>query len=351
MLYAGHTNQSCSVNNIECMAPGAAERVSSMTQYIIRRLLGMVPLILGISFIVYALLNLVPGSPADQIERSPTMRPEDFERIQENMGLNDPWFFRYFTWLGNALQGDFGNSYINYAPVEFLLRSALPNTLILAATSLAIAVIVSVPLGVFCAVNRNSLFDRIVNIIATAFSSVPTVWLGLMMIVVFAVKFQEWGIPSLPTSGVRNLREPDGLLVRIEHLIMPAMAIALLSLADLTRYIRSQMLEVVRLDYVRTAQAKGLKSRSVLMGHAFRNAILPLVTLVGLSIPGLFGGALIIENVFGYPGVGQLTVQSLQASDYSVAMACVMMLAILTVIGNLIADILYGVLDPRVRYD
>jgi peptide/nickel transport system permease protein len=171
------------------------------------------------------------------------------------------------------------------------------------------------------------------------------------MIILFAVKFQQWGIPSLPTSGVRNLREPDSLLNRLEYLILPVLALALPSLADWTRYIRSQMLEVIRQDYVRTAQAKGLRSRAVLMGHAFRNALLPLVTLVGFAIPNLFGGALIVENVFGYPGVGQLTIKSLQSNDYSVAMACIMMLAVLTVLGNLMADILYGVLDPRVRYD
>lgn len=311
----------------------------------------MVPLILGISFIVYALLNLVPGSPSDNVPRSPQMRPEDFERIQANLGLDQPWYIRYFTWLGNVLQGDFGNSFVNYAPVDFMIRSAIPNTLILSVTSLVLALAVSVPLGVICAVKRNSIFDRVVTVLATAFSSIPTVWLGLMMIILFAVKFQEWGLPSLPTAGVRDLREPENILDRLEHLVLPATALALLSLADWTRYIRSQMLEVVRQDYVRTAQAKGLRNSAVLMGHAFRNAMLPLITLVGLTIPGLFGGALIIENVFAYPGIGQLTVSSLQSSDYSVAMAAVMMLAILTVIGNLIADVLYGVLDPRVRYD
>jgi peptide/nickel transport system permease protein len=155
----------------------------------------------------------------------------------------------------------------------------------------------------------------------------------------------------LPTGGVRNLREPDNFIDRIEHLILPVLALSLPSLADWTRYVRSQMLEVIRQDYVRTAQAKGLKSRAVLMGHAFRNAMLPLVTLVGFALPNLFGGALIVENVFGYPGVGQLTIKSLGSNDYSTAMACVMMLAVLTVLGNLIADILYGVMDPRVRYD
>lgn len=322
-----------------------------MSRFIIRRLLGLIPLILGISFIVFALLNLVPGSPADNIPRSPQIRPEDFERVRQNLGLDQPWPERYFIWLSNALQGDFGNSFITYTPVKMMISDQLPNTLVLSMTSLLLALVVSIPLGVYCAVNRNSLVDRVVTIVATAFSSIPTIWLGLMMILLFSVKFKEWGLPYLPTSGVRNLREADSFTDRLEHLILPATALALLSLADWTRYIRSQMLEVIRQDYVRTAYAKGLKDRIVLMRHAFRNALLPLVTLVGLTIPGLFGGALIIENIFAYPGIGQLTVTSLQRSDYSVAMACVMMLAILTVIGNLIADVLYGILDPRVRYD
>lgn len=322
-----------------------------MTQYILRRVLGMIPLIIGISFLVYALINLVPGSPTDQFEFNPDLRPEDIARIRENLGLNDPWYLRYFTWLGNAVQGDFGNSFINYAPVTYLVRSALPNTLLLSIVSLIIALVLSVPIGVLAAVKRNSIFDRVTVVIATAFSSIPSLWLGLMLIVLFAVKFQEWGLPSLPTSGVRNLRVEDNLLDRIRHLILPAAALSLVSLAGWMRYIRSQMLEVIRQDFVRTAQAKGLVNRVVLLRHAFRNALLPLVTLVGLSIPDLFGGALIIENVFGYPGIGQLTVSSLSSNDYSVAMACVMMLAFLTVVGNLIADVLYGVLDPRVRYD
>jgi peptide/nickel transport system permease protein len=322
-----------------------------MSRYVLRRVLGIVPLIIGISFLVFALLNMVPGSPTDQFERNPKIKPEDFARIRENLGLDDPWYARYFVWLSHALQGDFGNSFINYAPVRMAIENALPNTLILGSLALLVSLLISVPVGVYCAVKRNSLFDRIATVIATALSSVPTVWLGLMMIIIFAVKFQDWGLPSLPTGGVRNLREPDNFLDRVEHLILPVLALALPSLADWTRYVRSQMLEVIRQDYVRTAEAKGLKSTAVLMGHAFRNAMLPLVTLVGFALPNLFGGALIIENVFGYPGIGQLTVSSLQQNDYSIAMACVMMLAILTVLGNLLADILYGVMDPRVRYD
>jgi peptide/nickel transport system permease protein len=322
-----------------------------MTRYIARRILMMVPLLIGISFMVFALLNLVPGSPIDQFEFNPNVTPADKERIERNLGLDDPWYERYFIWLGNTLQGNLGNSLINYTPVWYQLKNALPNTLILAGTSLVIAIGFSIPLGVLSAVKRNSLFDRVVVVVTTALNSVPSIWLGLLAVILFSVKFQEWGLPSLPTGGVADLRGGGGFWDRVEHLIMPAMVVALVSLAGWTRYIRGSMLEVIRQDYVRTAEAKGLRTRVVLMSHAFRNALLPLITLVGLTIPDIFGGSLIIENVFAYPGIGRLTVNSLQQNDYSIAMACVMMFAVLTLIGNLIADVLYGVMDPRVRYD
>lgn len=322
-----------------------------MSRYIIRRLIGLIPLLLGISFIVYALLNIVPGSPTDQFEFNPSIRPEDRQRIVEQLGLNEPWYQRYFTWLGNTLQGDLGNSFINFGPVSNRLAATLPNTLILSVTSLAFALVLSIPIGILSAVKRNSFFDRAMTIISTAFFSVPTIWLGLLLIILFSVKFQEWGLPWLPTGGVRNLRGDGGFLDRVQHLILPAFTLGVVQLAGWTRYVRSSMLEVIRQDFIRTAQAKGLRERAVLLGHAFRNAMLPLVTLIGLTIPDLFGGALIVENVFAYPGIGQLTVNALSQNDYSVAMAAVMMLAFLTVIGNLIADVLYGVMDPRVRYD
>ncbi|MBA2452614.1 MAG: ABC transporter permease [Chloroflexia bacterium] len=322
-----------------------------MSRYLTRRLLGIIPLLLGISFFVYALLNLVPGSPTDQYEFNPTIRPEDRERIIENLGLNEPWYARYFVWLGNVLQGDLGNSFVNFAPVDAALANALPNTLILSVTSLLFALLLSVPIGILSAVKLNSFFDRAVTIITTAFYSIPSIWLGLLLIIVFSVQFQAWGFPSLPTSGVRDLRGDSGFWDRVEHLILPAFTLGIVQLAGWTRYVRSSMLEVIRQDFIRTAQAKGLRERSVLLRHAFRNALLPLVTLVGLTIPDLFGGALIVENVFGYPGIGQLTITSLNRNDYSIAMAAIMILALLTVIGNLIADVLYGVMDPRVRYD
>ena len=326
-----------------------------MTRYIIRRLLGLIPLLLGISFIVFALMNMVPGSPMSQYDFNPSIRPADIERIQETLGLNDPWYTRYFTWLGNALQGDLGISFINAQSVSRTIASAMPNTLALSIPSIVIAVLFSIPVGVVGAIKRNSFFDRITTVFATIFYSTPTIWLGMMMIIIFAVQFQKWGLPSLPVAGTHDLRgNAEGFAMvwdRIQHMIMPVVTLSLVSLAGWTRYIRTQMLETIGQDYVRTANAKGLKYRDVVMGHAFKNAMLPLVTLIGLSIPDIFGGSLIVENVFGYRGMGQVLIESLSSSDYSVAMACVMFYAILTVFGNLVADVLYGVLDPRVRLD
>lgn len=322
-----------------------------MTRYLVRRLLGLIPLLLGISFLVFALMNMVPGNPMQQIEFSPNITPADVERIRENLGLNDPWYQRYFIWLGNALQGDLGISFLNSQPVSRVIGSAIPNTLALSIPSIILAVLFAVPVGVLGAIRRNSLFDRITTIFATVFYSTPTIWLGMMMIIIFGVQFQRWGLPSLPVAGTHNLRSGGDLWDRILHLIMPVTTLTLVSLAAWTRYVRAQMLETINQDYIRTANAKGLKHGKVVMGHAFKNAMLPLVTLIGLSIPDIFGGSLIVENVFGYRGMGQVTVYHLQFSDYSVAMACVMFYAVLTVLGNLLADVLYGVLDPRVRLD
>lgn len=322
-----------------------------MTRYIVRRLLGLIPILLGISFIVYALLNLVPGSPMSQFEFDPSIKPADLARIRENLGLDAPWYQRYFIWLGNAVRGDFGISFTNYQPVIDTITSAMPNTLALSVTSSFIALAFAVPIGVYAAIKRNGVFDRVTTVFATIFYSMPTIWLGLMLILIFAVNFQRWGLPSLPVAGTHNLRGGGDILDRMVHLVLPVTTLTIGSIAGWSRYIRSQMLETIRQDYMRTAAAKGLKYRNTIMGHGFKNAVLPLVTLVGLDIPALFGGSLVVENIFGYRGMGQVTIQSLNSNDYSVAMACVMFYAILTVLGNLIADILYGVLDPRVRYD
>lgn len=311
----------------------------------------MVPLLLGISFVVFAMINLVPGSPLDRYENTPGVRRADLERISQSLGLADPWYQRYFSWLFNAVQGDFGFSFTNFSPVSDLLKDTVPNTLILTGSAIAVSLLLAIPIGIVSAIKRGSWFDNIVTVLTTAFYSIPSLWLGLMFIILFAVQFQRWDLPALPVSGERTLRGDSGFVDRVQHLVLPMMTLALVQIAGWTRYIRSEMLEVIRLDYVRTAQAKGLRQFAVLMRHGFRNAVLPLITLVGLNIPDLFAGALIVENVFGWNGVGRLTVNSLQSNNYSVAMAAVMMLAFLTVLGNLIADVLYAVFDPRVRFD
>lgn len=321
-----------------------------MGRFIIRRLLQMIPLLIGITFITFALVNLVPGSPIDKYVLNPRGKPADLARISENLGLNRPWPERYVHWLGDVLHGDLGISLVNFTPVTDRILAVLPNTLLLTGGALAVALLLSVPLGVTAAVKRNSVFDYVVNVLTTVLFAVPTFWLGLLLIIVFAVKFNEWGLPSLPVGGTQNLRGDAGVLDRIRHLILPMTALAAVQLAGWTRYVRSSMLEVVRLDYVRTAESKGLKNRSVIYGHTLRNALLPLVTLVGMSLPDLVSGAYVIETIFAWNGVGRLSYDAVMSNDYTLVMGTVLMLSVLTLLGNLIADVTYALVDPRIRY-
>jgi peptide/nickel transport system permease protein len=236
-------------------------------------------------------------------------------------------------------------------PVADRILGVIPNTLLLTCSALAIALLAAVPLGVLSAVKRNTLFDHVVTLGALAAYAVPSFWLAFLLIIVFGVKFREWGLPALPVSGSYDLRGGGGLFDRLEHLILPAVSLGLVEFAGWTRYIRSAMLEVVRLDFVRTARAKGLRERTVLYVHAMRNALLPFVTIVGLSLPGLFGGAFITEAVFSWNGMGLLAVNAARGNDYPMIMGVSLVFALLTLVGNLIADVLYTVLDPRVRYD
>lgn len=322
-----------------------------MGRFIIRRLLQMIPMLIGITFITFAIVNLVPGSPIDEYQLNPRGKPADLERIRENLGLDKPWPERYLNWLGDVARGDLGLSLINFTPVTDRILNVLPNTLLLSVTSLLISLGIAIPLGVAAAVRRNSVFDHVVNISTTVLFAMPVFWLGLILVLVFAVKFNEWGLPSLPVGGTRSLRGESGFVDRLVHLILPALTLSAVSLAGWTRYIRSSMLEVVRLDFVRTAEAKGLRERAVLYGHAFRNALLPLVTLIGLTLPDLFGGALLVETLFAWNGIGRLAYDAALSSDYTLIMGTVLMFSVLTLLGNLLADVAYALLDPRIRYD
>jgi peptide/nickel transport system permease protein len=279
------------------------------------------------------------------------MRPEDIQRIKENLGLDKPWPERYVIWVSHVLRGDLGLSMTNSTPVLHRILAVMPNTLLLTGTSVLLALLVSIPLGVYAAVKHNSWFDHLTTMGAVAAFAMPTFWLALLMILLFSVKFREWGLPSLPVGGMYDMRNPSGLLDRLEHLILPAVSLALVQMAAWMRYIRSSMLEVVRQDFIRTARAKGLHERTVLTGHAFRNAVIPLITLVGLSVPELFGGAFFIEQIFAWNGMGRLTLQAVNRSDYTLIMGATLMFAFLTMLGNLLADILYRVVDPRLRHE
>lgn len=326
-----------------------------MGRYIIRRLLQTIPLIIGITIITFALANLVPGSPITGLELNPKTRPEDVARIKESLGLNDPVHVRYFVWFGNLIQGDMGYSLKTFRPVTTIIGERLPNTLILTGTALLLALIISIPVGVYGAVRRNGAFDNASTAVTVAGFSMPTFWLGLMLILLFAVKFKEWGVSflgyslALPAGGAYDLRGGGGFWDRVEHLLLPAFALAFVQMAIWTRYIRSQMLEVLSQDYMRTARSKGLHQRTVIFRHGLRNAILPLVTLLGIAIPDLFGGALIIEQIFTYPGMGKLGFDSAIGKDYPVVMGITLVAGGLVIMGNLVADVLYGLMDPRIR--
>jgi peptide/nickel transport system permease protein len=321
-----------------------------MTVFILRRLLQVIPLLIGITFITFAIVNAA-GSPLAEIEFNPRMSTEDIERIKDNLGLNEPFYKRYFIWAGNVFQGDLGLSLINSTPVTDRIQTVLPNTLLLTGVSFLMALVVAIPLGVYAAVRRNSLFDNLTTVGTVAVFAIPSFWLALLFLILFAVKFQEWGLPSLPAGGMREQRGESGLWDRVEHLILPAASLALVQLASWTRYIRSSMLEVIRQDYVRTANAKGLRERAVIFGHAFRNALLPLVTLLGLSVPDLLAGSIFIESIFAWNGMGRLLLDAVNDSDYTVIMGITLMFSLLTILGNLLADVMYAVLDPRIRYD
>ncbi|MCA9859493.1 MAG: ABC transporter permease [Thermomicrobiales bacterium] len=321
-----------------------------MFRFIVRRLLQMIPILFGITVITFIIINAA-GSPLQQMEFNPRVKPEDIARIRHNLGLDEPLWKRYFIWVGNVLQGDLGLSLINFRPVTERIREVMFNTLLLSSISITLSLLIAVPLGIYSATHRNGRIDRISSLFAVAGYAIPTVWLGLLLILLFSVQFSKWGLPSLPVGGVRDLRDDGGLGDRIEHLILPITALVLPQVATWLFYIRSNMLEVLQQDYIRAARAKGLRNKTVLYGHGLRNVLIPLVTLFGLLIPDIFAGALVVENVFAYPGMGRLAITAIGDKDHTLVMGITLMFAVLVIVGNLIADVLYAVVDPRIRLD
>ena len=322
-----------------------------MGRYIIRRLLLMIPLILGVTFLTFGLMNLIPGSPYTNLRSNPKIRPSDVARLEAQLGLDRPWPVRYVEWLGDLLRGDLGRSMHNQVPVIDRIWAVMPNTLLLTTSSLIFALALASPIGVYAAARHRSWFDRGTNLATVALWAIPNAWLAIMLVILFSFKFREWGLPSLPATGITSPRGGGDLADRFKHLILPTVSLGLIQIGVWSAYIRSSMLEALQSDFIRTARAKGLSNRAVLFAHALRNAFLPLVTLVGLSIPSLFGGSILIESVFAWNGMGLLSLQAVSQRDYTLVMGTTLMFAVLTMVANLIADVLYGILDPRIRVE
>ncbi|ERN51987.1 ABC transporter permease [Alkalihalophilus marmarensis] len=315
-----------------------------MTSYIIRRLIMMIPILIGISIISFAIMYAAPGKPAI-MNLDPEISPEVREAQIERLGLNDPIPVQYVRWLGNVAQGDFGTSYSRKMPVTEMILERLPNTLLLMASSLFLAAIIAIPFGVISATRQYSLTDYGVTFGSFIGLATPNFWLGIMLIMVFSVQL-GW----TPVGGVATIGADFSIIDRLKHLLLPALVLATADMAGLTRYTRSSMLEVVNQDYIRTARAKGFRERRVIYKHGLRNGLIPVITMFGLMLPTMIGGSAIVESVFGWPGIGKLFIDATFQRDYPVIMAITMFGALLTVIGNLIADILYAVLDPRIEY-
>jgi peptide/nickel transport system permease protein len=312
--------------------------------YLLRRILQAIPLLIGITMISFLIMNMAPGGPAS-MELDPKMTQEDRERAIQSLGLDDPLPVQYVRWLGKMVTGDWGTSFVRNADTMDLIMTRLPLTLLLMGISFLLASIISIPFGVISATRKNTSVDYITTITAFLGLATPNFWMGLMLIMLFSVML-GW----LPAGGVATLNAPFSITDRILHLIMPAFVLATADMAATTRFTRASMLEVIRQDYIRTAKAKGIRNMVVVYKHALRNALIPIVTIWGLSLPTFFGGALITEQVFGWPGIGKLFIDSVFMRDYPVIMAITTIAAVLVVIGNLLADICYSILDPRIDY-
>jgi peptide/nickel transport system permease protein len=326
-----------------------------MIAYIVRRLAGAVPLLLGVATLIFLVLHLAPGDPAAALF-SPSVSAEVIEQTRRNFGLDQPLHIQYVRWLGALMTGNFGVSYNQGRPVADIIVGALPNTLLLTGVALVLMFVLGIAIGTVQAVRQYSAVDNVLSVSALFFYSMPSFWLALMMMLMFSYQASQWGWPIVfPPSGITDVEYEffsfgQKLSDRIMHLVLPATTLTLALAAGVARYTRGQMLEIVRQDYIRTARAKGLPERTVIVKHALRNSLIPIITLLGLYLPLLFSGTVFVEAIFGWPGMGRVIYDATLQRDYPVVMATSFIFAALTVAGNLIADILYAVADPRIRY-
>jgi peptide/nickel transport system permease protein len=319
-----------------------------MGTYVLRRLAISVPVLLGITLAVYVIISLAPGDPVDALinpEAVAALGPEFREQQREALGLNKPIIVRYGIWLEEAVRGNLGYSFVDRRSIATKIGERLVPTLSLMSSALILAILVAVPLGVLSAIKQYSLIDYGSTVLGFAAISVPSFFLSLAAIYVFALK-----IPILPAAGMATVGQPWTPSDFIWHLTLPVLVLGLAEAAPLIRYTRSSMLEVIRQEYVRAARGRGLRETTVIYQHALRNALIPLVTVIALGLPRLFGGAVIVEAVFAWPGIGTLALTSVQARDYPTIMAINLISAVAILLSNLLADMTYAVIDPRIRY-
>lgn len=321
-----------------------------MVNYILRRLLGLIPVLFGITIITFFVIHLAPGKPTRlQAELSPKITLEAREKLDKLYGLDKPIHVQYWTWIKKLARFDLGNSFVDDRLVSKKILERLPITITISILSLFLIFLIAVPIGIISAVKENSLFDKSSTVFVFIGFAMPTFWLALLMMSLFGVSL-GW----LPISGIKSLEfEQYNLFEKLidlsRHLILPVFTLAFIGLAGISRYMRTSMLEVLHKDFIRTARAKGLSERSVIYKHALKNALLPIVTIIGLLIPGLIGGSVIFESIFAIPGMGKLFFDSVMARDYPVVMGLSYITAILTLLGNFLADITYAYVDPRIR--
>lgn len=314
-----------------------------MRKLIVKRILQAIPLLIVISIISFLLIKLAPGDPL-QAFITPKMSTADIERIRQNLGLDKPIYLQYFYWIKNIFKGDFGYSLTNYRPVLDLILERIPATLGLMGASLLVSLVLGIPLGLLSATYKNKLIDNIITFFSYIGISIPSFWFAMILIYVLSLKLH-----LLPSIGMHSVGIEGSIFDVIKHGIMPCIVLSSQTLAVITRYIRSSTISQLEEDYVLVAYSKGLNKRQVIFKHVLRNAILPVITILGMSLPDLVSGAFITETVFGWPGMGRLGISSIMSYDYSVIMAITMFSSFLLILGNLLADVLYGVADPRIR--
>ena len=322
-----------------------------MVAFAIRRIVGAIPLLLFVSVAVFALLHAAPGGPTGAYMRRGSMNAADLAALEQKLGLNDPLPVQYGKWLGRVVQGDLGMAVTTKRPVAVEIMDRLPHTLTLMAVAWGVTLLIAIPIGIFSAVRQYSKFDHAVTMLTFIGQSIPIFWFGLILLLVFYMRLENpiTGEPLMPAGGVATMGAPFSLTDRIHHLLLPVTMLAAGWVAWYSRFLRASMLETIHQDYVRTARAKGLSERLVILRHGFRNAAIPLVTLMALDVPFLFTGALFTEVIFAWPGMGRLFYAAAERRDYGLLMAIIMITSVLIVLANILADMLYAWLDPRIR--